>query len=53
MNNIQGVGNLSLKNKQIPEVETKSENPSSVSFKADREQVRYTQPAILQQQQQQ
>ena len=52
MNNIQGVGNVALKNKQVPEVETKSNNLYRVNFKADGDGYRYTQPAILQQQQQ-
>ena len=52
MNNIQSVGNVALKNKQVPEVETKSNNLYRVNFKADGDGYRYTQPAILQQQQQ-
>lgn len=52
MNSVQSVGNVALKNKQVPEVETKTNNLYSVNFKADGDGYKYTQPAILQQQQQ-
>lgn len=51
MNSVQSVGNVALKNKQVPEVETKTNNLYSVNFKADGDGYKYTQPAILQQQQ--
>ena len=59
MNNIQSVGNFSIKNQPIPEVETKQNNIRKINFKAENDrfvrqgQPRYSQPAILQQQPQQ
>lgn len=58
MNNIQSVGTIALKNQPVPEVETKQTNVRKINFKAENDrfvrqgQPRYTQPAIVQQSQQ-